>query len=277
MVVSTATVFGHPKTDQPIDETFPYRPGLGEYGATKAAAEKYALHKAKLSDRTRIVVINPSAIYGPNGNLFTEFPVRAVRAEQFAWIEQGRGKLNYTFVKNVVDALVLAAGCVKAHGENFIVSDGVCTFRQFLTLLLGTIAEALPSYTRSELIEQERLSRPTWRDLVRGLMNDEVMLAVNGIPVLSNSKKFVEKRFSKRYARMQSGRQALLDSGTMSAPQPRVPASWLADIFGPIEIEYSSAKAQKILEWYPIVPLETGIAISVQWLRAMDIPTDRPQ
>ena len=47
VVVSTATVFGHPKTDRPIDETFPYRPGLGEYGASKAAAEKYALHKAK--------------------------------------------------------------------------------------------------------------------------------------------------------------------------------------------------------------------------------------
>ena len=129
--------------------------------------------------------------------MFTEFPVRAARAEQFAWIEQGRGKLNYTFVENVVDALVLAASCVKAHGENFIISDGVCTFRQFLTLLLGPMAETLPSYTRSELIEQERLSRPTWRDLVRGLMNDEVMHAVNGIPVLSNSKKFIEKRFSK--------------------------------------------------------------------------------
>ena len=260
VVVSTATVFGHPKTDRPIDETFPYKPALGEYGASKAAGEKYALHKAKSSGRTRIVVINPSAIYGPNGKLFTEFPVRAARDGQFAWIELGKGKLNYTFVDNVVDALLLAASCVKAHGENFIISDGVCTFRKFLTLLLGPQAEALPSYTRSELIEQERLSRPTWRDLVRGLMNDQVMHAVNGIPVLSNSKKFIEKRFSKTYERMQSGRQALHDSSIACASPPRVPASWLADIFGPIEVEYSSAKAQKILGWRPIVPLETGIA-----------------
>jgi predicted dehydrogenase/nucleoside-diphosphate-sugar epimerase len=278
VVVSTATVFGHPKTNQPVDETFPYRPGLGEYGASKATAEKYALRKAKSSGQTRIAVINPSAIYGPNGKLFTEFPVRAATAGQLAWIELGKGKFNFTFVENVVDALLLAASCEKAHGQNFIISDGVCTFREFLSLLLGPLAETLPSYTRSELVELERRSRPSWSDLVRGLMNEEVMRAVRGIPLLNKPKRLIEKRLPKMHARLRSRKQTLRDGKIMCSPRnANQPPSWLADIFGPIEIEYSSAKARKILGWCPAVSLEGGVAACSQWLRAMDILTDKRQ
>ena len=154
--VSTASVFGHPKTNHPIDETFPYRPSLGEYGKSKADAEKYVLQVARATRRMRMVVVNPAAIYGPNGRLFVEYPLRAAMAKQFAWIDEGCGKLNYVFVKNVVDALILAARIPEAHGQNFIICDGVCTFRQFLTPLLGEMANTLPSYSRADLVRMER-------------------------------------------------------------------------------------------------------------------------
>ena len=278
VVVSTATVFGHPKTDRPVDETFPYRPALAEYGRSKAAAEKYALRVARFAERTRIVVINPTGIYGPNSKLLVEFPARAAMAGQFAWIEEGVGKFNYTFVENVVDALLLAADCRAAHGQNFIISDGVCTFREFYTRLLGPVAETLPSYSRSQLLEHERRTRPTWHDLLRGVMNDEVMRAVNGIPVLNKPKKFIEKRLPKVYTRMQAERQALRHNKDVPAAKPSVddcsPAPWLADIFGPIRIEYSSAKARRILGWDPLVPLDTGLSASLNWLGAIGIVRD---
>src|SRR5262249_32757647 len=136
VVVSTASVFGHPSNDHLVDETFPYNPALGSYGTSKAKAEKYALALAKNS-RTRIVVLNPSAIYGPGGRLFTEFPRRAALQRGFCWIEDGRGLLNYTYVENVVDALILAAACTEAHGERFLINDGACRFRDFLAPIIG--------------------------------------------------------------------------------------------------------------------------------------------
>jgi nucleoside-diphosphate-sugar epimerase len=281
VVVSTATVFGHPPTDRLIDETFPYRRALGDYGESKTAAEKYALQRAKTSGTTRISVINPAAIYGPAGYLFTEFPARATAAGEFAWIEEGRGKFNYTFVETVVDALLLAAASPAAQGQRFIISDGVCTMRQFLSGLLGSAADSLPSYTRAELLESERRRQATWRDLVRGLLNEEVMRAVNGIPWLAAPKRLVERRLAGTYSRMQIARSQMrtaAPAAVASEKQSEPPPAWLADIFGPIEIEYSSAQARQVLQWVPLTSLESGLAASREWLRSTGIaPSAGPE
>jgi hypothetical protein len=114
--------------------------------------------------------------------------------------------------------------------------------------------------------------------LARGMMNDEVLRALNEIPVLSKPKKMVEKSFPNIYARLQVGRKAIRESRsieTWEASTNPVPPAWLADIFGPINIEYCSAKARRVLGWNPHVPLETGIAASRNWLHEMGIPSER--
>jgi nucleoside-diphosphate-sugar epimerase/predicted dehydrogenase len=273
VVVSTAAVFGLPMAATPIDERFPYRPTLGEYGHTKAKAERYALHRAKSSGATRIVVINPPAVYGPSGSLFTEFPARAAREGSFCWIEDGRGKLNYVYIDNLVDALLLAAQNPKAHGERFIISDGVTTFRKFLTPLLDGYAETLPSLTRRQLVEMESSGRPGFRNLLQALTSDEMMTVINGMPVLAVPKRFAARRLAPFYQRLKLKRRAL-QAPASAAPLPR-PPSWLADIFGPIEIEFSSAKARDVLGWSPVVTLEEGIQASIEWLRYVGLcPTD---
>jgi nucleoside-diphosphate-sugar epimerase/predicted dehydrogenase len=266
VVVSTASVFGLPRAATPIDEKFPYRPALGEYGHSKAKAERYALQRAKSSSPTRIVVVNPSAVYGPSGSLFTEFPARAVREGGFCWIEHGRGKLNYVYVDNLVDALLLAAQIPKAHGERFIINDGVTTVRKFLTPLLDGYAETLPSLTRRQLVDIECSGQPGFRDFLRALTNDEMMTVINGVPALAVAKRFAARRLAPSYQRLKLKRQAL-HAVAASAPPILRPSSWLADIFGPIEIEFSSAKARDVLGWSPRVTLEEGIQASIEWLR----------
>lgn len=271
VVVSTASVFGLPRATTPIDERFPYRPALGEYGRSKAKAERYALQRAKNSSNTRIVVINPSAVYGPSGSLFTEFPARAVREGRFCWIEDGRGKLNYVYVDNLVDALLLAAQNPKAHGERFIINDGVTTFRKFLTPLLHGYTDTLPSLTRRQLVDMEHSDRPGFRNLLRALTSDEMMAVFNGMTVLAVPKRFVARRLAPFYQRLKLKRRALQAPGSAS-PIVR-PPFWLADIFGPIEIEFSSAKARDVLGWSPRVTLEEGIQASIEWLRYVGLYT----
>jgi nucleoside-diphosphate-sugar epimerase/predicted dehydrogenase len=265
VVVSTASVFGHPPIDHPVNETFPYEPTLGDYGASKAKAERYALRRAT-GVKTRIIVLNPSAIYGPGGRLFTEFPRRAALQRSFCWIENGRGLLNYTYVENVVDALILAAQCAEAHGERFLISDGVCTLREFLAPLIGEWADEMPSFSREELKQLEAAARPTLGDLARVIASDEAMRVLNGLPVVGPLKRSIERRFPPLYARAQEARREMLVAAPPShQPVWRAP-SWLAEIFGPFRTTYSSDKARRVLGWTPRVTLEEGQRASVAWL-----------
>src|SRR5262249_25023218 len=149
VVLSTVYVFGRPSAH--VDETWPYKPTGGVYGTSKAAMERWCLSRARTSPKTRIVILNPSCVYGPRGQTYTQLPVQLAHQGAFCWIEAGSGSANYTFVGNLVDAMLLAATSEQAHGQRYIVSDGHTTWRRFLGDLIGAQAERLPSYTCEQL------------------------------------------------------------------------------------------------------------------------------
>src|SRR5205823_2530093 len=151
VVLSTMYVFGHPDAAGEVGESWPYDPAGGEYGRSKARAERWCLRRAADSAKTRIVVLNPSCVYGPGGKTYTRLPVELARQGAFCWVEGGRGTANYCYVDNLVDAIMRAAASVPAHGRRMIVNDGTCSWRDFLRPLLGPWADRLPSYTRAEL------------------------------------------------------------------------------------------------------------------------------
>jgi nucleoside-diphosphate-sugar epimerase len=271
VVVSTATVFGHPRgvATVTINENFPYRPALGEYGRSKAAAERYALSRARSSaGGTRIVVLNPSAVYGPLAPLFVELPARMAREGSFSWINEGAGKFNYIYVENLIDAMLLAAQSTATHGERFIISDGCTTVRAFLSPILGSRAESMRSFTKADLINLEKKDRPGMRGFLKALSNDEMMRTLNGMAGFSFAKRFVLNRMPGAYSRMQQLHGALQIRSSPAVSQVKLinPPVWLADIFGPINIEYSSEKAQRLLGWKPAISLEVGLTESAKWL-----------
>src|SRR5262249_53551737 len=151
IVLSTIYVFGQPRTETLADESWPYAPVGGEYGRSKAKMERWCLRRAASSHETRIVVVNPSCVYGEGGKTYTRMPVEMARARTFCWIDDGQGIANYTYVDNVVDATLLAARCPLASGKRFIISDGFCSWREFLTPLLGPLADGLVSYSTKQL------------------------------------------------------------------------------------------------------------------------------
>jgi nucleoside-diphosphate-sugar epimerase len=273
VVLSTATVFGHPSARGPVDESWPYRPALGEYGRSKMRAERDCLHRARSSPVTRVVVLNPTAVYGPGSKNFAEMPARMARDGGFCWIEDGRGLVNYTFVENLVDAMLLAAVCPEAHGKRFIINDGVCTWKEFLTPLLAPWMDSLPSYTREELNALERASRPKWRDLLRAMATDEAMAVINRMPVLGAPKRFIATRWPALYERLQRSRRKQATAAVVACPEKKsgMPPVWLADLFGPTATVFSSEKACEVLRWKPLVTLEEGQKRAAKWLGYMRI------
>ncbi|MBV9597685.1 MAG: NAD-dependent epimerase/dehydratase family protein, partial [Chloroflexi bacterium] len=151
VVLSTIYVYGQPAAE--VDESWPYHPVGGVYGTSKALMERWCLRRAQSSGPTRVVVLSPSCVYGPAGDAYTALPVRLAREGGFCWIDDGRGAANYTYVDNLVDAMLIAAISSVAHGRRFIINDGTSTWREFLGQLLGRQAENLPSYTRRQLRE----------------------------------------------------------------------------------------------------------------------------
>jgi nucleoside-diphosphate-sugar epimerase len=273
VVLSTIYVYGQPAAE--VNETWPYRPIGGMYGTSKALMERWCLERAQSSARTRVVVLCPSCVYGAGGDTYSAMPLHLARSGEFCWIDLGRGTANYTYVENLVDAVLLGAVSTQAHGCRFIINDGTTTWRQFLTELLGPNAEGQRSYSRRQLREiHRRRRRPSLMDVARIAMADQgVRTALRetrlGEAVLWSA----EHATPGVMARLRRGWHAVGPRGT---PQVRgtssipnvIPPLWLADLFGPSETVFSSERARRVLGWTPRISLAEGMQTTRAWADA---------
>lgn len=275
VVVSTAAVFGDRPADTVVDETAASL-GTSEYERSKLQGEQWALSRAQNEHATRVTVINPACVYGPGGKTFTELPARLLRNRELCWIEDGRGIVNYVFVRNLADAIVRAAAEPAARGERLIVSDGSTTWRAFFTELFGDAVADLESHTAADLEALSRLGQPTLRDLGRAVVADpEVRRILRQNAHLGLLKNGVAKLFPNRFRRLQAvgrdnGRRIDQTSGTSSRPTP---PAYLALLYGPSTTRITAAKAQRVLGWTPAVDLRSGQAAAREWLHEISLLT----
>jgi nucleoside-diphosphate-sugar epimerase/predicted dehydrogenase len=279
VVLSTIYVFGQP--DARVDEAWPYRPVGGVYGTSKALMERWCLKRAQSSGRTRIVVLIPSCVYGAGGDAYAALPARLAREGGFCWISDGRGTANYTYVENLVDAMLLGATSAEAHGRRFIINDGTVTWRRFLGELLGASSERMPSYAPRQLHElHEHRRRPTLVDVARVAMADAGVRATLRETRLGEAALWSAEHATPRVmARMRMGWH-----GQSERTEPPVayrggpagaaarggglPPAWLADLYGPAQTVFRSETARLVLGWAPRVSLEDGLTATRAWVEA---------
>jgi len=273
VVLSSMYVFGHIDTDQLVDECWAYHPVEGEYGKSKARMELWCLLRARNTHSTRIVVLNPSCVYGPKGNTYTQMPIQMARQGTFCWVENGGGIANYTFIDNLIDAIILAAACKEAHGQRFIINDGFCSWREFLAPLLGEFAQTSPSLSKEELSLESRLRPAGIKDLIRYVARDlELIAIINRVPMLGTLKRTVLKSAPKLHAALlkMQYRAPLSDIRTNDLSL-QLPPEWLRDLFGLTKTKFSSEKAKKILGWEPLISLTDGQKITRHWLKSVGL------
>jgi predicted dehydrogenase/nucleoside-diphosphate-sugar epimerase len=263
VVLSTIYVFGD--ADGLVDETYPYKPKGGQYGTQKAYMERWCLSRSAFSSPTRIVILNPSCVFGPGGAVYSEMPHRMAKSGAFCWIEDGRGIANFCFVDNLVDAMLLAAGKARAHGQRFIINDGTCTWREFLTPLVGGDYTRWPSVTARELEDLHRGARPRWSEALRAVAGNRQLREVlkTRIPTaaIALTRRLRPNLFVDNQPR---GLPELLSEA--SVRQPPLPPIWLSDLFGRTTTRFSSARACAVLGWSPLVKLAAGQDAAMRWL-----------
>jgi predicted dehydrogenase/nucleoside-diphosphate-sugar epimerase len=267
VVLSTMSVFGFPGGGAEVDESWPYDPVLGEYGRTKMKMEQWCLHKATETQKTRIVVLNPTNVWGPQGQTYTRLPLEYAAKGTFCWVDGGRGLANLVYVENLIDAILLAATAPAAHGRRFLICDTITTWREFLTPLLGERAASLPDLSGAELDRLSLPARTGVRDVMRAVASSaDVRSAIKGMPLVGS----VAQWWWRKRKRAPLGAIANGQASTAAA----VPPAWLQALFGPTTTRFSSAAARATLHWTPRTDHALALAETIQWLMAIGLRTD---
>src|SRR3954451_69901 len=105
------------------DETVPpAADSLDAYTRSKVEAEVLAL--SYVARGLPLSIVRPGFIYGPRDRTVLPKLLKALRAGRFAYFGSGNQVLNCIYVKNLVQAIFLAATVPQAIGEVFNLTDG---------------------------------------------------------------------------------------------------------------------------------------------------------
>lgn len=127
--VSTQMVYGLEVSGE-LDEGAGRSGRGGTYAKSKLEAEERAL--AAAAEGLEVVVLQPTAVYGPFAPVWTVGVLERLRTGRVALADGGQGPCNAVYVDDAVTALLLAASAETAAGQRFLVSaDRPVTWRAF--------------------------------------------------------------------------------------------------------------------------------------------------
>ena len=145
--LSTLMVYGR-TADGDLDETAPRRRFGNAYADSKLAAERIALGSG-----LPVTVLQPTAVYGPYGPVWTANVLAALKTGRQILVNGGDGLGNAVYVDDLVSAMILAAVKEEAVGQAFLVSGAEpVTWKE----LFGRFARMLGDEVRTvEMSEAE--------------------------------------------------------------------------------------------------------------------------
>ncbi len=178
ILLSSLAAGGPALENQPIRESDPPHP-VSDYGRSKRLGEQEALN---FRDRFRVVIIRPSAIYGPGDRDFLEY-FRMIKRCFFPVLRRQK-KTSICYIKDLVEALWLCAVNDLPNGEIFnIAAPTPCNWEQVgdaavramkirprkVNISLGSLyAASVLSELRSRFTGRVSLfSRDKYRDLIQ--------------------------------------------------------------------------------------------------------------
>ncbi len=176
ILVSSLAAAGPGCDGTPVKDTDRPRP-VSDYGKSKLLAEEEAI---RYKDRFPVVILRPSAVYGPrDADMFELFRWAA----KGLWVELAGGDrfINPCFVKDLASALLLAAEKRTASGSiYFVAEDRQYSWPEFKEALLS-----------SGGVTARTIRIPYWAAYVMGLVSEFGALFTSR-PALTNRQKVRE-------------------------------------------------------------------------------------
>jgi len=273
--LSTLMVYGQ-TSDGDLDETAPRRRFGNPYSDSKLAAERLSLDFSH-SGALPVAVLQPTAVYGPWGGVWTETVLRSLKAGRQILINGGDGMANPVYVDDLVSAMLLAAVKNEAVGEAFLVcGEEAITWREMFgrfERMLGeerrtvdmTPAEALDHW-RAWQKKQPRLIGEGLR-ILKGEreIRERVQSTREGIWLREMASTVLPESWQQKIkARMAGG-------GRPPAPRSRelpthpLPPKMIG--FFQARTRVRIDKAKRLLGYQPAFDFVTGMDLTERWAR----------
>jgi UDP-glucose 4-epimerase len=143
---SSTSVYGTSR-ERPTRESSPLDP-ISPYGVAKLAAERYCVSFSRVYESFETVVLRYFNVFGPRQSPFSQYAavvplfVTAIAAGQPVTIHgDGEQSRDFTYVDNVVDATIAAAGAPGASGRVFNIAGGEPASVNHVAGTIGAILE----------------------------------------------------------------------------------------------------------------------------------------
>lgn len=131
--MSSAAVYGFPKTNQPISEDYPMKP-TAKYGYTKYKAEQLLWKYAKEKNLFVSAVRSP-LVTGPRDSMIAPFLIKAIKSGKLFYIGKGNQKLSISDGRDVAHCLRLVGETKQANGQAYNVKSFDSTPKQLIQML----------------------------------------------------------------------------------------------------------------------------------------------
>lgn len=274
--LSTLMVYGQ-TGDGDLDETAPRRRFGNAYSDSKLDAEETALDFSR-SGRVPVAVLQPTAVYGPYGGVWTGQVLRTLQSGRVILVDGGEGLCNHVYVDDLVSAMLLAAVRDEAVGEAFLVSaEEPVTWREMygrFEAMLGPesrtvsmTADEARAWWRKSRKEQPRAFGELFGAVRRDQAFRDRLMATREILALRELASTVlpESWQQRIKGKIGGGGGPARRSGQDDLPvHPLSPQ--MIGFFQP-RTRVRIDKAKRLLGYRPAFDFESGMALTEQWAR----------
>lgn len=170
--ISTMSVFGYSRDRKPLTENSPKLP-VSDYGLSKLIGEDLVINFCK-KNKIKLKVVRPPMVFGPRDKQFLKL-FRLINTGLFPLLKKGKAKMEFTYVKNLVDGIIKADKCGK-NQETYNISDGK-TYT--ISYVFGLIAK----YENKKLFP---ISPPVWLVIIVGKCMELLGKLTNTHPIFNS-------------------------------------------------------------------------------------------
>ena len=265
VVLSSASIYNqNPEVGTTEESPLPTKPAT-PYNATKIIGDE-VFRRLRARGKTEVVFLMPGIVFGPRSQWVANLAKKVSDGTAYL-LGGGGGICNSVYVDNLVEAVRLALSAPGVDGESFFISDSeTVTWADFyrpVVAALGAKFEELhfadpPVFTVSA---GERM-----RGRIQGLASSKRVQKVK--PHVPRSLVKVYKR-----AMFLASGGGLSQEDAWSLPEQRRPDITLEmSLLHQCAYKLPNAKAERLLNYRPVVNFAEGMKRSVAWLEFAGYP-----
>ncbi len=232
------------------------------YGESKAAMWRVVQEMSRTM-KTRVVVLEPTCVFGPASESFVALPLERMLAGKPMLLDQGNGRANLIHIDHLIDAMWKAFEHIdELHGKRFVLNEDECdqSWRAYYAALGAVLGVEPISVPVAQVVPADGSSHKSGITAIREAVRHYPPAAryVSGHPVLRWKRRMLGQPVEVKVPRARGVRSAERDA---FFDHPVVRALYTTRAL------YSSQAFHQATGWRPTRSREACLANTVEWIK----------